>query len=42
MSRIRIETNIAWDDKRKRYYVTLNYGKGGYITVIERLEKENV
>ena len=28
MSRIRIETNIAWDDKRKRYYVTLNYGKG--------------
>lgn len=28
MSRIRIEKNIAWDDERECYYVTLNYGKG--------------
>lgn len=28
MSRIKVEKNIAWDDKRECYYVTLNYGKG--------------
>ena len=28
MSRIKVEENIAWDDKRECYYVTLNYGKG--------------
>ena len=28
MSRITIEPNIAWDDERNVYYVTLNYGKG--------------
>ena len=27
MARITIETNIAYDDERKKYYVTLNYGK---------------
>ena len=27
MSRRRVERNIAYDDVRKRYYVTLEYGK---------------
>ena len=27
MSRIKIEKNIAYDDVRKRYYVTMDYGK---------------
>ncbi|MEX1308768.1 MAG: tyrosine-type recombinase/integrase [Eubacteriales bacterium] len=27
MSRMTVEKNIAYDDVRKRYYVTLNYGK---------------
>ena len=28
MARTKIEKNIAWDDVRECYYVTLNYGKG--------------
>ena len=27
MSRTKIEKNIAWDDERNVYYVTLNFGK---------------
>ena len=26
MSRVRVEKNIAWDDVKERYYVTLYYG----------------
>ena len=28
MARMKIEKNIAWDDARECYYVTLNFGKG--------------
>ena len=27
MSRMKIEKNIAWDDVKKKYYVTLYFGK---------------
>lgn len=36
MSRMKIEKNIAWDDVKKKYYVTLYFGKDGSGAIIKK------
>ena len=36
MSRMKIEKNIAWDDVKKKYYVTLYFGKDDSGTIIKK------
>ena len=36
MSRMKIEKNIAWDDVKKKYYVTLYFGKDDSGAIIKK------
>ena len=42
MSRMKIEKNIVWDDVKKKYYVTLYFGKDDSGAIIKKTAKMNL